>query len=598
MKALPSFRAPALAAGAAAVMACVIGAAVQAAPPGGAPDCAWEFHPQDPHGPARMEPAASATPDSAHVAPDSGSSQKGGRTAFPALGAGQGVRGRVPVGGSCLFRLDVPAGHVVQGEFGGHHAVLDLQDQDGVHLRRLGRSDATVQGITWVASEASRRLAVRQVGGAPASFELRIAKALAPMDQAREPVKLESPRLGALRGILESGGSGDAFWAEVARDGTPLVEPLAGGESLVTFLWRGEAESVRLFGSPSGNHDPLRRLDGSDIWWASFRMPNTARLSYRVAPDVPRIQASAMEQRRAILATARRDPLNPHVYPDTPDTRLDLYQGASVLTLPDAPPQPWVRRRSGVAAGVLAHHEFDSKVLGNTRDVWIYRPAGGKPQALLVLFDAHAYLEQVPTPAIIDNLMADGLIPSTAVVLVGNPTPEARGRELPPNEPFARFLGEELMPWITKQGVAQPASRTVIAGSSYGGLASAYAGLSNARHFGNVLSLSGSYWWAPEGEKPGWMMRRYVEAPAGDVRFYLDAGRYEASRGGRDGILETSRHLGDVLRAKGYAVTQVEHDTGHDYLHWQGSLGCGLVALLNPDAYARGLPACPGESPS
>ena len=83
------------------------------------------------------------------------------------------------------------------------------------------------------------------------------------------------------------------------------------------------------------------------------------------------------------------------------------------------------------------------------------------------------------------------------------------------------------------------------------------------------------------------------------MRFYLDAGRYEAARAGQDGILETNRHLGDVLRAKGYTVTQREHATGHDYLHWQGALGCGLVALLNPARFAQGLgEACDSSNPA
>ncbi|TFL13297.1 enterochelin esterase [Pusillimonas caeni] len=515
-----------------------------------------------------------------------------GAGAPPALEVGRSVQGRVPMAGAHVFSLDVPAGYVVQGEFHGRNAVLDLQDEGGAHLRRLGRADTTAQEWMWVASKAPRRLAVRQVGGAPGTFELHLVRTLAPRAEpgGGEASKLESPGLRSLQQALAAGAGTDAFWVERARAGTPLVEPLPDGESLVTFLWRGEGDNVRLFGSPSGNHDPMRRLGDSDVWWATFRMPDTARLSYRIAPDVPRVQGSPMDQRRVILATAQRDPLNPHVFPDTEDTRIDVYQGSSVLTLPDAPPQPWVARRAGRASGTLARHEFDSAVLGNRRDIWVYRPAA--PEALLVLFDAHAYVEQVPTPAIVDNLMAEGLIPSTAVVLIGNAGPEARGRELPPNEPFARFLDEELMPWVERQGLAQPPARTVIAGSSYGGLASAYAGLRSPHRFGNVLSLSGSYWWSPDGDVPGWMMRQYAKEPARKLRFYLDAGRYEASRGGRDGILETSRHLGDVLRAKGYAVTQVEHDTGHDYLHWQGSLGCGLVALLNPSAYESGLPGC------
>src|SRR5690606_36636449 len=152
--------------------------------------------------------------------------------------------------------------------------------------------------------------------------------------------------------------------SEVAREGTPLIEPLQGGESLVTFLWRGTGSHVRLFGSPSGNHDPLQRLGDSDVCWATFRMPNTARLSYRIAPDVPQVRGSPMDQRRAILATAQRDPLNPHVFHDTDDALVDVYQGSSVLTLPAAPPQPWVARRPGRASGILARHEVDSALLG------------------------------------------------------------------------------------------------------------------------------------------------------------------------------------------------------------------------------------------
>lgn len=512
---------------------------------------------------------------------------------LPALGTGQTIASRLPAGASRIFRLDVPAGHVIQGDFQSGGVMLDLQDRQGAHLRRLSGADASQRSIMWIAS-TGQQLVVRNTDATSAAFTLTLSKALAPRshDEADDGPELASPRLRALQEALLSGGSTESFWAEIRRNGSPLIEPISGKESLVTFLWRGDAKNVRLFGSPSGNHDPLVRLGDSDVWWTTFRMPNTARLSYRLAPDVPAVKGSPMEQRRVILATAQRDPFNSAVYPDTADAPVDIYQGSSVLTLPGAPPQPWVTPRPGVERGTLEHRFFDSVELGNRRDVWIYRPANASPEALLVLFDAHAYLDQVPTPVIVDNLMADGLIPPVSVVLVGNPSPEARGAELPPNPRFARFLDKELMPWIVDMGVAQPASRTVIAGSSYGGLASAYAGLTNAHWFGNVLSLSGSYWWAPEGEAPGWMMRQYARAPAVDVRFYLDAGRYEASRGGRDGILETSRHLGDVLRAKNYAVTRVEHDTGHDYLHWQGSLGCGLVALLNPARYAQGLAGC------
>jgi len=536
------------------------------------------------------------------------------------LAPGQAATGVLAADGRESWRVDLPAGHVVQGEFEGQGVALDLEDAQGRHLRRLARPDGGAQSLMWVTEGAGRqRLVARyiatdalmagEVKSATGRFALRLTSSLAPLGakavQALERPALESPRLQALAQAIQRGaGSGvaaEAFWRRVQEEGTPMVEPLPGGQSLVTFLWRGQPragmQGVRLFGSPAGNHDPLQHLDGSDVWWASFRMADNARLSYRLAPDVPLIAGSAMEQRRALLATAQRDPLNPKVFPQPPKSPqggfIDAFQGASVLELPKAPPQPWVAPRAGVAQGALVQHRLSSRVLGNSRDVWTYRPAGGQaPEALLVLFDGNAYAKQVSTPTLIDNLMADGLIPPTAVVLVDNASPQARGRELPPNTAFARFLDEELMPWVGEQGLGQPAARTVIGGSSFGGLASAYAGLVNARWFGNVLSMSGAFWWSPAGEVPGWVQRRYAQEPRQPVRFYLDAGRYERARGGQDGILETNRHLADVLRAKGYEVTQAEHETSHDYLQWQGSLACGLVALLNPGRFAQGLPAC------
>lgn len=519
--------------------------------------------------------------------------------AVAAIAVGHAQQGMLAARQTLRWRVQASAGHVVQGDFDGAGATLDLLDAQGRHLRRLVGADSSPQGFTWQVGPA-QQLQV-QAGAQGGAYALQLRRALAPAvdEGASDAPRLDSPRLQALAKALAAGGDTEAFWQERAQQGTPLVEPLSEREALVTFLWRGtrQTQSVRLFGSPSGNHDPLRRLGASDVWWTSFRMPASARLSYRLAPDVPQVRGSAQDQRRMILATAQRDPLNPRVFPAQADTALDVFQGFSVLELPRALPQPWVAPRPDVARGTLEQHVLASRILGNQRPVWLYRPAHARPQALLVLFDAHAYRAEVPTPRIVDNLLADGLIPPLAVVLVANPSPDARAAELPPNPRFARFLDEELMPWVRAQGLAQPPEATVIAGSSYGGLASAYAGLVLPHWFGRVLSLSGSFWWAPPGELPGFMMRAYAEAPPRPVRFYLDAGRYEGARGGQDGILETNRHLGDVLRAKGYAVTRREHATGHDYLHWQGALGCGLVALLRPERFEQGLAVCDGIAP-
>ena len=119
---------------------------------------------------------------------------------------------------------------------------------------------------------------------------------------------------------------------------------------------------MRLHGGPSADHDALSRLPGSDVWYRSYRLPASTRLAYRLAPDVPELNADPHTRRRAILATAQRDPHNPRSMPAAP---LDRYDGYSLLELPQAPSASWTQAQPGVAAGTL-------KLVGTEEDV-IYR---------------------------------------------------------------------------------------------------------------------------------------------------------------------------------------------------------------------------------
>ncbi|VVD80453.1 esterase [Pandoraea capi] len=432
---------------------------------------------------------------------------------------------------------------------------------------------------------------------------------------------LVSPRLLALNATLCAGGDTAAFWRDVDVAGTPMIEAVAqdtvtgdetasllaqppGKVSLMTFLWRGHPKNVRILGAPSGDHDDMRQLGNSDVWYRSYVVPDSARLSYQLAPDVPDIEGTAMERRRAVVKTLQVDPLNRH--PFTVEGFDGKRNVKSSVTLPDAPPQPWIEPRAGIPAGTLQATRFASKALGNTRNVYVYRPAGYREndpsQGLLVVFDAHAYVNTVPTPVILDNLIAEGRIPRTAALIVGVIDGSTRGKELPPNPAFARFLADELMPWAKAHGVSAPAAHTVVAGSSYGGLASAWAAHEAPQWFGNVLSQSGSYWWAPsqgdaDTRESGWLIRQYAEGPRLPVKFYLESGMFEDRRG-PTGIGTSGRHMRDVLRARGYRVTYTSTATGHDYLQWRGSLACGLMALIGTPDTQRALQARPAAADS
>ncbi|WP_228533610.1 alpha/beta hydrolase [Pseudomonas sp. UFMG81] len=498
------------------------------------------------------------------------------------LEVGGAVTGQVGESRRPTWNLSLKAGDLVRGRVDGD-IDLRLLNAQGHPLRLLIDGLDQPREFLFVAGQDGQyALRAEPLAIRPGErFSLCLEQVLPDVGQRRGQVPLASPTLRQLAQQLSEGGTSVAFWQARGAEGTPLVEALDGQpeQRLVTFLWRGARDNVRMFGAPSGNHEPLHRLADSDVWYHSFVVPAGTRLSYQMAPDVP-----VSDDRRVILATTRRDPLNPNTFADGSG---DPWLSRSRLELPDAAPQPWVAAREGVRRGSVERKRLASRLLGNERDVYLYRPAGWRPgkadQGLLVLFDAHAYTRQVPTPTILDNLIADGLIPATAALIIANPSDLSRQQELPPNPRFARFMAEELMPWAREQGLSAPASRTVVAGSSYGGLASAYMGLTHPELFGNVLSLSGSYWWAQAADEPGWLTREYARAPRQPLRFYLQSGLFEGPK-----ILDTNRHLRDVLLAKGYAVEQVEYPAGHDYLQWRGSLPCGLISLLG-----RGIQASP-----
>ena len=408
-----------------------------------------------------------------------------------------------------------------------------------------------------------------------------------------------SPVIEAFRTQLARGqNSTDAFWQQRAHAGTPIIEPVENDphRTLVTFLWRGTPDTrnvvvVGSFGNRPIADSTMARLDGSDVWYLTIRVPSDARFVYSLSPNDP----LTTESPRAVQRTAslQSDPLNPLRWRCA--ATASRYECSSLVELPGAPPQPWIVRNTANPAGKVDKHRIKSALLKNERNISVYTPpnyrAGGGPYSLLVVFDEGAYLDLVPTPVILDNLIAASKIPSTIAVLIANPSQEARSRELPPNPAFADFLAHELLPWVrARYPVTTDPQQTVVAGSSFGGIAATYAGLRYPEIFGNVLCQSGSFWWAPDHTggpnadattETGWLAKEYLKSPKLPLRFWMDAGVFEVDTNGSGGsILEPSRHMRDVLLAKGYDVHYRQFSSGHDYLNWRGTLADGLLALI------------------
>jgi enterochelin esterase-like enzyme len=419
------------------------------------------------------------------------------------------------------------------------------------------------------------------------------AAAVAGGEAGRPRADVDSPRLAALAEALKANRSGvlEAFWNEM-KGRAPLIEPIEGDERhlRVTFIWRGDDETkVQLVGGlpAAALQKPLSQLGDTDIWYRTERLPKTARIAYFFRVNAPPENPSRMVEWMVSLLRypPRVDALNPNKDPMS-----------SVLELPDAPPQPWIKVRPEVPRGTVKDQSVDSTIFGRRRDLVVYTPASYEDMAsrccLLVVFDADMYtpagdLTLIPTPTILDNLIAQAKIPPTVAVFIKNLNMLSRLDEMAYSPKFADFVAKELVPWVRGHyRVSDDPGRTAICGASLGGLCAAYCGFRHSDVIGNVLSQSGSFqiepgyvWRSPTYDvETGWLTRQFAKTPRRPLRFYLEIGRFERMYE-YDAVLE-HRRFRDVLEAKGYPVVYSEFDGGHDYHCWRGSLADGLIALL------------------
>src|SRR5205085_5272 len=103
-------------------------------------------------------------------------------------------------------------------------------------------------------------------------------------------------------------------------------------------------------------------------------------------------------------------------------------------------------------------------------------------------------------PMLLDSLLAARAAPAFVAVMIDNGGGARRTGELGNSRRYARFLGEELMPWVRSGfNVTRDPRHVVITGSSAGGLGAAFAAFERPDLFGNVLSQSGALWRGAEG---------------------------------------------------------------------------------------------------
>ena len=343
----------------------------------------------------------------------------------------------------------------------------------------------------------------------------------------------------------------------MAQRGTPIIEPGSDGNAWVTFVWRddGTARNVAViqdWGADGIREYHMARLPDSDVWYLTRSMRPDTRTTYQLSPSASADPGQA--------APYRLDPLNPKIY-----TAYRSENGSdiqfSVLELPEAPALPW--RQAGTAPGgtVTLHTP-----LGDQRRLWVYRPPidPGVPLLALVVFDGERYQELMQLPAMLDFLIDRGRMPPVAALMVDN-----RDRcELECRPDFASYMAQRVMPWLrAAYPISADPARTVLIGSSLGGLSAAYCAFTHAHIWGRVVAQSGWFRWRPEGDpEHHWLARRMAAGPQVPVQFWLQVGNLETAKmaDGGPSQLAANKFMRDALLGKGYPVSYLEFSGGHD----------------------------------
>lgn len=414
----------------------------------------------------------------------------------------------------------------------------------------------------------------------------------------------KSPFIAAAETNIAGGdvGAVGAFWTAVEKRGTPLVEPLADDKnhSLVTFVWRGDSATKNVFVQSAIYtwvlpRRQLTNIKNSDIWYLTAKIPNDGRFTYQFSVNDPRIAFPDPYDWFAIKVDYLKDPLNAKtfVYPKDADDPNDSTTVVSLCEMPSAALTPYKAVNESVAKGSLAKFDLKSGILGNERRVWLYQPNGYSPAKkypLVVFFDGVDYLNNIPAPTILDNLIAQGRIPPVVAVFVATPFGAGiREKEYYANPQFSDFVLKELLPFAeSKLSIVKKPSETTLVGLSASGFAAAYLAFLHPERFGKVVMQSPALWWGFDyyGADGEWLNDEFAEAPRKKIRFYVEIGTYEglpSTRKGRPNAFHATKDFCRILKLKGYPFIYSEFNGAHEYVNWGESLPGALIAMMRKE---------------
>lgn len=369
----------------------------------------------------------------------------------------------------------------------------------------------------------------------------------------------------AINRLREGALDPDTLQRFFARHEFPIVE----GGSCTFAVWRAADEMFlrhRVVGLPE--HLPLRRLEGTDVWYVVVEIPPASRVEYQ------------FESRTGEHWERFNDPHNPRVARSpVGDSSVCYGEGYAVpeWTQPDPEARP----------GELVELELRSLAQRRTNRVTLYLPARFRPSAhypLLIVHDGGDFLAYAGIKTVLDNLIHRL---DMAEVVAAFTYPGDRLTEYPDSSAHARWLTAELVPELEQRYplVGRPSGRCLM-GSSFGAVAALSTAVRHPRAYGSLLLQSGSFVFTDIGEDHGGgpafdpvvrFMNRYRARPTRPAeRAFISCGVYEP-------LIVANRSMLRVFTETGMEVDYVESRDGHSWESWRDRLHDGLSWLFPGD---------------
>lgn len=346
--------------------------------------------------------------------------------------------------------------------------------------------------------------------------------------------------------------------AALAQFPQPLNSPEVTADHHVTFRFRDpNAKLVKL--ALEGSQPVDMQKDAEGIWTVTIGPLEPDYYGYTYVAD----------------GVGLMDPSNPLIKPN-------LLMSTSQVYVPGPSTLPW--QRNNVPHGVVHHHFYQSQVVGDARDFYVYTPPGYDPRASRlypVLYLLHGYSDNASAWTVIgranqifDNLIAQGKMkPMIVVMPLGYGAPEilhpSSGTFHNPAlvqrnmDRFRDALFQEVMPAVENAyRVYTDRNSRAIAGLSMGGAESLYVGLNALDRFAWVGGFSS-----------GGLGSVYDKIfPALDSKANSQLHLLWVSCGKDDRLIDPNTKFRDWLQSKGVKVDWVETPGVHQWQVWRRNL--------------------------